>query len=64
MKIIISDILGRRIITFVKENLQSGWHSIKWNGKDKSGIAVSSGLYLFRFEAGDFVSVKKGLLLK
>jgi len=64
VKIIISDILGRRIITFVKENLQSGWHSIKWNGKDKSGIAVSSGLYLFRFEAGDFVSVKKGLLLK
>ena len=64
VKIFIVDILGRNIKQLAFKNIQPGLHSINWNGKNENGMEVSSGLYFFRMEAGDFVSVKKGLMLK
>ena len=64
VKIFISDMLGRKIKILVDKNLQPGWHSVKWDGKNENGKEVSSGLYFFKTESGDFVSIKKGLLLK
>jgi hypothetical protein len=64
VKILISDILGRKIKVLVDKNLQTGLHFVKWHGKDENGINVSSGLYFFRMETEDFIRVRKGLLLK
>ena len=49
----IYDILGREITVLVNnETKQAGWHTIYWNGTNKNGIAVSSGVYICRFIAG------------
>jgi ligand-binding sensor domain-containing protein len=49
----IYDILGREIAVLVNnETKQAGWHTIYWNGTNKNGIAVSSGVYICRFIAG------------
>ncbi len=39
-------------------------HSIIWNGKDKNGKTVSSGVYYYRLKIGDHHKTKKMLMLK
>lgn len=45
--IIIYNILGQEITRLKNEYLSPGTYSVKWDGKDKSGIPVSSGLYIY-----------------
>ena len=41
----IYNILGQQVITLVNDQRSIGRHSVKWYGKDKSGISVASGMY-------------------
>ena len=56
--------LGREIKTMVETEKETGNYSIFWDGKDGLGNHVVSGIYLVRFESGDFVDVKKILLIR
>jgi hypothetical protein len=58
------NMLGQEIKTLIDKHVESGWHKVSWDGKDYSGSLCSNGIYLYRMEAGDFVDVKKGVLLK
>ena len=61
----IYDLLGREVITLLNDQLKAaGTHSLIWDGQDKAGNTVSSGIYFCRFQAGDFKSVMKMALLK
>ena len=60
----IFDILGRNVSTLVNGDMPAGTWKVMWNGKDANGSSVASGIYLYRLQAGSFVSVKKMLLLK
>lgn len=53
------DILGRKVATLVDDRLNSGFHSILFDG---SGLA--SGVYLFRIVTNETVMSKKMLLIK
>ncbi len=55
--------LGQKIKTLVAEQKPAGVHIIKWNGKDDQGRNVSSGVYFYSLETGDFRWVKKMVLL-
>jgi hypothetical protein len=57
--IIIYDITGREIIKLVNEQKQAGFYSVLFDGNN-----LSSGVYFYRIEAGNFVQVKKMLLIK
>ena len=59
VRLVVYDILGRRVATLINEVQQSGFHTINF---DMSRYA--SGTYIYRLEAGDFVSVKKMMLIK
>lgn len=59
VKLKIFDILGNEIRTLVNEYQQRGNYSVQFNGS-----ALSSGIYIYRLEAGKFISVKKLTLLK
>ena len=56
--------LGQKVRTLLDKELSVGSYSIVWDGKSMDGILVSSGIYLYRIEAGDFVETKKMMLLK
>jgi hypothetical protein len=55
----IFDLLGRRVGTIFSGQLPQGRYSMTWKPEN-----VSSGMFLYRIRAGNFVSVKKLLLIK
>jgi hypothetical protein len=58
------DLLGRKVTTLVDEYRSAGEHSIVWDGTTALGEKVTSGLYLYRMEAGGRVFTEKMVLLK
>ena len=64
----IYNVRGQKVKTLINDNMQAGWHSIVWNGRDDNGKSVSSGVYFNSFgtadQTGDYTSVKKIILLK
>lgn len=58
----IFDLAGRRVTSLISTELVPGSHTVLWDGRDDSGEAVSSGLYLCRIQSGD-ISETTGLCL-
>jgi hypothetical protein len=58
------DMIGQEITTLYSGNAQRGTYIINWNGKHSNGNQVSSGSYIYKMTAGDFVQAKKMLLIK
>jgi flagellar hook assembly protein FlgD len=52
----IYDLRGRLVAMLVDEVLPAGRHEVMWDGTDSSGRAMSSGVYLSRFEANGHVA--------
>jgi len=53
------DILGKKVATLVNDLKVAGSYSVNFNGEN-----LSSGVYTYRLEVNDFVSVKRMLLVK
>ncbi|HEY4643214.1 MAG TPA: FlgD immunoglobulin-like domain containing protein, partial [Bacteroidota bacterium] len=64
VKLQVFDMLGRRIRTLINTEMDPGVHVVVWDGTDETGQRVSSGVYLYRMRAGDFIRSKKMLLIK
>ena len=58
------DALGQKVRTLVAEHLPSGAHQILWRGVDERGQQVSTGVYFYRLQAGDYTQIRRMLLLK
>jgi hypothetical protein len=55
----IYDILGREIKTLVNEVKQPGYYTVDFNGS-----SLASGVYFYRIVAGNFINVKRMILIK
>lgn len=55
----IFDVLGREVATLVNEWKDAGRYSVEWNGENSS-----SGVYIYRLQAGSFYETKKMILLR
>jgi flagellar hook assembly protein FlgD len=42
----------------------TGYHTVLWDGKDKKGLQVSSGMYYYGIKTPNFNKFKKLVLLK
>ena len=58
------DLRGRLVRTLVKRMIGPGTYSVYWDGTDESGRQVSSGVYLYRLQAGKFMQTRKMVILK
>ena len=64
VRLAVYDIRGRTINVLVDRVQDEGDYNIQWDGKDHRGRRVSSGVYMYRLQAGDFNMTRKMVLLK
>jgi len=56
--------LGQEVRTLVNNVQEAGVYSAVWDGKDNNGRQLTTGIYLVRLEAGDFVMTRKMAMVK
>jgi hypothetical protein len=53
------DILGKEVVTLVNQIQQQGTYTVRFNG-----TSLSSGIYFYRIQTGNYISVKRMILIK
>lgn len=64
VRITIYDVISNKVKTLINQEQDAGYKSIVWDGTNGSGNRVSSGIYLYQIEAGDYFNLKQMVLLK
>lgn len=64
VRLTVYNLLGQEVRTLVNRLMDGGSFVADWNSTDKTGKKVSSGIYLYILQAGDFQISKKMVLLK
>ena len=72
VKLIIYDIVGREVDQVADADYPAGYTEVTWNGVNKNGVTVSSGVYFYRLVVSggepkntqSWSNVKKMLMLK
>jgi len=63
-KLEVYNILGEKIRTLINGKRNAGIYEIKWDGKNKGGLTMPSGVYLYILSADQHREVKKMILAK
>ncbi|MCP4251681.1 MAG: T9SS type A sorting domain-containing protein, partial [bacterium] len=58
------DVRGRLVATLADDVVAPGPHAVDWDGRNDRGIAVPSGVYFYRLQAGTEGLTRKMVLLK
>ena len=48
----------------MNENIDAGYHSVKWNGQNFNGEEMPTGIYFAQVESGNDLSIRKIMLIK
>ncbi len=62
--VVIYDMLGQAVKSLFAGQIQAGKYTVEWDGTNNAGSKLSSGSYIYRMTAGDFVDTKEMILLK
>jgi len=60
----IYNLLGQEVVILVDEPRAAGRYSVVWEGRDRRGLAVTSGVYIYRLQVGAAVQIRKMTLVK
>lgn len=63
-KLEVFNVKGQLIRTLADGNIEAGYHSIKWNGRDDKGKQTSSGVYFYKLTTDGKCLTNKMLMLK
>ncbi|MXX36736.1 MAG: T9SS type A sorting domain-containing protein [Gemmatimonadetes bacterium] len=65
VELTVYNVVGQPVRTLIAEYQSAGRYAVEWDATNDSGHSLSSGMYLYRLQAGgEFLKVKKMLLLK
>jgi hypothetical protein len=59
VKLVVYNVMGQKVTTLVDGMVEAGRHQVIWDAKD-----VSSGVYFYRINTGNFTQMHKMILLK
>ena len=62
--LVVYNLMGQKVRVLLDEEMTPGDYQAVWDGKDDNGQKVSSGIYFYRFKAGDNSETKKMIMLK
>ncbi|MDA3871881.1 MAG: T9SS type A sorting domain-containing protein, partial [Candidatus Marinimicrobia bacterium] len=62
--IVVYNIRGQMVKVLTKDQFNAGHHVVRWNGMNRYGKRISTGVYIYRIMANNFVDVKKMVYLK
>jgi len=57
------NVAGQLVRTLVDEHKEPGRYGVSWDGKDRSGKRVASGVYFYKMEAGPYKATRKMLMV-
>ena len=60
----IYNLMGQEIMRWDENDIPAGYYEQTWNGTNKFGVSVGSGVYLYRLVAGNFVETRKMVFIK
>jgi hypothetical protein len=60
----IYNLLGKEVITLVDGLNAPGEYEVVWDGRDKKGVAVSSGVYIYHLQGKSLRTTKKMVILR
>jgi streptogramin lyase len=64
VRLAVYDVLGRAVRVLVQGSQPAGEHRILWDGRDAQGQSMSSGVYVYRLDAGTLHQSGRMLLVK
>ncbi len=64
VNVTIYNIQGQVVRTLVSEDQKAGYYTIQWDGRSEAGTSVATGIYIYRINAGSFVTAKKMVMMK
>jgi len=65
VKLSVYNVLGQKIRTLVNNtSMNSGKYSVQWHGMNDAGQSVANGIYFYKLQVGNQVSMKKMMFLK
>ncbi len=64
VEIVVLDATGRLVKTLVKGKMSAGQHSVTWDGRDERGQMLGSGMYFAKMVAGDYIQIRKMVLVR
>ena len=63
VKLVIYDILGRKIKIIEDKQVNAGTHEVVWDATDEDGVTAGSGVYLYQLKTNNFYAITKGKVL-
>ena len=61
VRLVVYNVLGERVALLYDGRLESGLHSIAWDGRDQNGRHVASGSYFYRLETE--IAIESGTMM-
>ena len=55
---------GQRVAILHQGPQQAGYHRLHWNGRDREGRSLASGMYLYRLMTDEGILTRKLTLLR
>ena len=64
VRLTVYNLMGREVSRLIDDRLEAGQHSTTWNGRDRDGQIVSSGVYFYRLKTENGEQTRKMILMK
>ncbi|MCH8023570.1 MAG: T9SS type A sorting domain-containing protein [Candidatus Marinimicrobia bacterium] len=64
IRIVMYDLLGREVVRLMDGRREPGYHSVVWNGRDRTGRYVPTGIYIARLMTPGYTKSIKTVLMK
>jgi len=62
--IVVYDLLGREVVRLVEQRIEAGYHQLVWNGRDRRGRELPTGMYIVLMMTPEYRKSVKLVLLK